>query len=149
VEEEAGADASPVAAPDDARTVDSAPPSLGGENTAAVAPRRRQREQGERAAALVARDDFAKKQKSVDVRQQAINAYVAGKKVSAIANFCGVQGEFPPHVLRLHCTQMLRWWLHGVGAERTIYNWLLVYKNYGVVKLEEATQDKKFKWGHC
>ena len=29
VEEEAGADASPVAAPDDARTVDSAPPSLG------------------------------------------------------------------------------------------------------------------------
>jgi hypothetical protein len=39
--------------------------------------------------------------------------------------------------------------LHGVGAERTIYNWLLVYKNYGVVKLEEATQDKKFKWGHC
>ena len=108
VEEEAGADASPVAAPDDARTVDSAPPSLGGENTAAVAPRRRQREQGERAAALVARDDFAKKQKSVDVRQQAIDAYVAGKKVSAIANFCGVQGEFPPHVLRLHCTQMLR-----------------------------------------
>lgn len=108
VEEETGADASPVAAPDDARTVDSAPPSLGGENTAAVAPRRRQREQGERAAALVARDDFAKKQKSVDVRQQAINAYVAGKKVSAIANFCGVQGEFPPHVLRLHCTQMLR-----------------------------------------
>ena len=80
VEEEAGADASPVAAPDDARTVDSAPPSLGGENTAAVAPRRRQREQGERAAALVARDDearFAKKQKSVDVRQQTIDALPA------------------------------------------------------------------------
>lgn len=35
---------------------------------------------------------FVKKQRSADVRQQAIDAYNEGKKVNVIANFCGVTG---------------------------------------------------------
>jgi DNA-binding NarL/FixJ family response regulator len=92
-----------------------------------VAPRRRQREEDLRSLALVQRSTsdvarFTKKQKNFDVRQQAIDAYVAGKKVSLIAQFCGV-------------------------TERTIYNWLLVYRKYGVVKPKTAASTK-FKCGH-